>query len=251
VIGDEDRLAREAVEQLVPAEPSGFFDAFWKRAAEEERRRAQRWRRVAVAVAVASGVVVAVAGVYAAPAVFSSSTVRSSVVDRAYACAVLPHGGRTWVDLEGFPRIPYVDAQHNPSGKAGPKPAIFSLATVERTGTDGKALPPFSQLGFKDVKGSLFVDRSACRPSPRRVALSHAGLVAQGAVTVQSGLFNDRCLSARRVVFHVRVVLRGGTPTSAKVAVRNDDAKSRPIAYVDWTPKRITYFLDPNCVANK
>jgi hypothetical protein len=39
---------------------------------------------------------------------------------------------------------------------------------------------------------------------------------------------------------------RSGAPVAAQIAVRSG-AKQHPVAYIDWTPTRISAYVSPSC----
>jgi hypothetical protein len=108
--------------------------------------------------------------------------------------------------------------------------------------------PPF-QVVFKDVKNSLKVDKSVCRPSSRRVALKPDGLALFQTVTTHFvGHLNGNCPTrVERVLVHFRITMTGGTPERALFVVRKGDARARPLAFFKWSPDKITGYLAKSC----
>ena len=74
------------------------------------------------------------------------------------------------------------------------------------------------------------------------------GLHAVGTYTGSKGDGVDReCWLATTASIRLHVVLgRSGAPIAAQIAVRSG-AKQHPVAYVDWTPTRITAYVSPSC----
>lgn len=105
------------------------------------------------------------------------------------------------------------------------------------------------QVVFKDVRNSLRVDKSVCRPSARRVALKPSGLARDQTVTpAYAGHSSGKCPThARRVLVRFRIAMTGGTPERALLAVRQDRARGRPLAFFKWSPRKITDYLAKSC----
>lgn len=176
------------------------------------------------------------AGIAASAAAGVGAT-STSVVDATYSCRVQEAQGVHYADFEvavGFPPLNGFQRPAHVSVTTEPK-------TVERNGI--KFLVP--QVYFEHVKDSLKVDRDNCRKSPRSAALTHAGL---GAAQT-TGEFQQRCITKKRVLVRYRITMSKGVPESALVVVRNDDTKSRPVAFFRWAPHKLTGYLG-NCVDN-
>ena len=237
----EDKLAREAAERLLAPESPAFFDDLWEHVERDTRARARRRRRLGIAVVAAAAAVVAAAGVYAAPAIFPSGRGGVAVVDRTYSCRVQDRGAVPAFDLEASVALPPAPSQKLP------RRAFLQLTTVVKKLDKQFNLPT---IDFPDPKSGLRVDRSVCRPSARHVPLRPAGLAAGETVTPDFvGSFLERCVTARRALVHLHLVQSGGVPTRALLAVRNDDAKNRPIAFVKWSPSKITPYFAASCVS--
>jgi hypothetical protein len=107
------------------------------------------------------------------------------------------------------------------------------------------------QVGFEHARNSLNVDLTNCRKSRSSPALTHAGLGgAQTATANKLGDFQERCVTKKRVLVRYRITMSKGTPEHALVAIRNDDKKSRPIAFFRWAARKITGYLGKSCVLN-
>ncbi|MGH3056363.1 MAG: hypothetical protein ACRDL7_15420, partial [Gaiellaceae bacterium] len=65
----------------------------------------------------------------------------------------------------------------------------------------------------------------------------------------QFGHDNEQCGTAARVLFHLRLKSTAGAPTSALLAVRNDNAKRRPIAFYRWSPSKVSVYIGNSCVS--
>jgi hypothetical protein len=179
------------------------------------------WSRIVIVAAAVA--VVATASAYAAPA-------GARVVDKTYSC-------RTW---HQHPVYFGTQVRLPPGGQVAAQPAQASVTTARNHAF---------QVVFKDVKNSLRVDKSVCRPSSRRVPLKPAGLALDQTVTRNvTGYINGYCPThATRVLVHFWITMTAGTPQQALLAVRKDDAKHRPLAFFKWTPRRVTGYLAGSC----
>ena len=133
------------------------------------------------------------------------------------------------------------DAGSAPShGLRGTEPGLASVTTANDHAY---------QVVFKDVKNSLKVNKSVCRPSSRRVALKPAGLTLSQTVTTHFiGHLNGKCPTrVKRVLVHFRITMNGGTPQQALFAVRKGDARGRPLAFFKWSPDEIAGYLAKSC----
>jgi hypothetical protein len=240
----EHRLAREATERLLPPHSPEFFDELWSRIEVDSRVRRRRRHRLVAGVVAATAAAVAAAAVYAAPVIFSATS-GSAGIDRTYSCRVQVRGGAPAVDVGAEVSV-FKPASLNPTGKPGVVPGSAGVTTARKN--VGNVFVP--QVSFRAVKNSFTVDRTLCRRSSRHVALQPAGLASNGTATPDfEGGFYDRCVSARRVLVRVRLSLQDGVPARALLAVRNDDVKSRPIAFVRWSPSRVTSYLAASCTS--
>jgi hypothetical protein len=182
------------------------------------------------------GVVVAVTVVANAAAAPASST---RVVDRTYSCKVRP---ARYIDLESSVTLPPENGQ--------PRPGQVRVTTVKR-GIQRNGITFYvPQVFIEEKKDSFEVDRSACRPSSRRVPLKPTGLPTPGETATPShtGSINGRCSTAKRVLVHLKITMENARPEKALVALRNDSEKSKPVAFYRWSPSKIVAYLGPTCV---
>jgi hypothetical protein len=110
---------------------------------------------------------------------------------------------------------------------------------------------PFNvpQILIGDTTPALQVDHSTCRASSKRVAFGTHGLGAgETATPTRFGSITARCVTAKRVLVRYRVTMRNGKPAQALIALRNDDAKGRPVALYRWSPQKVTAHLGKSCV---
>ena len=228
---------RERLEELVaPPARERFREELYERAAARERVVARRWRLGAivatvVAVAAASG-----AGVLA----FGRGPALAGTVDRTVSCPVAVAGGVPVFTLRAEPatttklfgKLAEVAAQlHVQTGLAG-----FG------TSTELVGLTSFAR-GWADPDPT-------CRKAAQ-IPLARSGLPHVGDFTRNGpGLDGDsgvRCLSGSSITMRIRVKLAGGSqPVAAQLAIRTGK-KQRPLAYVDWTPNRISVYTTGDC----
>ena len=239
-MSDDSDLAGRALEQLslAPQRPS-FFDTLRVRMHEHDRRAARRWRRMSAVLGVIAAAAVAATAVLASTVAHSSVSTR--VVDQTLSCAVQLRTSAHALDVSA--------ETENTDPAARTSAAYLDVYTFTKKATSNLSSPFVPQVEFGSVLDSLKVDRSLCRPSHRSVALRPSGLTPNGTVTPTfQGGFEQRCITAARALIRLRLSEVGGVPTRAQVAIRDDNAKETPIAYVVWGPKRISYSLEDNCV---
>lgn len=238
-MSDDSDLVGRALDQLslAPQRPS-FFDTLRVRMQEHDRRAARRWRRMSVML----GVIAATA--LAATAVLAATVAHGSVpriVDQTFSCAVQLRTSAHALDVSATTETT------NPAARTSA--AYLDVYTFTKKATSNPSSPFVPQVEFGSVLDSLKIDHSLCRPSRKAVALAAGGLTPNGTVTPAfQGGFEQRCITAPHALIHFRLSEVGGVPTRAQVAIRDDNAKETPIAYVAWAPKRISYSLEENCV---
>ena len=186
------------------------------------------WGRISIlagAVALA-----AAASAFAPPAGATRAHAGAHVVDKTYSCLTRPR------------RLFFVGAQVRlpPGGQVPAGPAMATVTTAD----DHRF-----QVVFKDVKNSLKVDRSICRPSSHRLPLEPAGLSLDQTVSRDFvGHITGKCpVRTKRVLIHFRVSTSGGTPTRALFAARKDSVQGKPLAFFKWSPRKISDYLAESC----
>jgi hypothetical protein len=186
------------------------------------------WGRIAIVAGAAA--VAATASALAPPAGATGAPAGAQVVDKTYSCLAKPR------------RLFFVGAQVRlpPGGQVQAGPAMATVTTAD----DHRF-----QVVFKDVKNSLKVDKSVCRPSSHRVALKPGGLALDQTVTRNFvGHITGKCpVRTKRVLVHFRVSLTGGSPSEALFAVRKDSTKGKPLAFFKWSPRKISDYLAESC----
>ena len=192
-------------------------------------------KTIVAAVALAA---VATAGAYATSASSARAGGVTRVVDRTYLCRVRPEH---YVDVNASVALP-------PDASGHPILAQLWLDTVHKTAPVGGLMAVVPQVEFEGRKNSLQVDTSLCHPSSRRVALKHAGLPLYETATPDVfGHVDERCVTTKRVLVRFRIELKHGAPQQALFAVRDGDARSRPVEFINWRPRKITTYVGKHC----
>jgi hypothetical protein len=178
-------------------------------------------------------------GVHASSAAPLRGSAAASTIDKTYSCHVRK---QHFVDVGGGATIPPANGQ--------PKaPGFLVLTTANKTITRNGTKETLTQVSLQAVKNSLRIDTSACRRVHVRVPLKPKGL--DGPVTATPtfrGHINEQCGTAARVLVHLRLSLTNHTPTHALLAIRNDNAKRRPIAFYNWTARKVSAYTAGSCV---
>ena len=167
----------------------------------------------------------------AAPAALSGT----GAIDLTYSCAVKFGPHPHYVDISANAKTPQGNAAYG---------FVFTALKVR----DKQFIP---QLHFDSAAKSLTIDASLCRRSTKAVPLppSNSSLPSGGTITVNfGGVMNERCSSAGRVLVRARLQQGSHGATHVQLAVANDDARKRPLAYVNWTPTRVVYSTAASCV---
>jgi hypothetical protein len=193
----------------------------------------QYQRGVWVVTAVAAFAVTAAVSAHAAPT-------GPSVVNGSYSCLVR---AERYIDVHASVTLP-------PSQNR-PRPATLSLFTLVKTIKRNGFNFNVPQVFFQAAKNSLKIDRLTCVRSARRIALKPTGLAA-GAQTVTPtylGSLDERCVTTKRVLLHLRITMQSGSPTSALVAVRDDTKTRRAVEFLNWKPRKIKGYFGKSCVS--
>lgn len=158
----------------------------------------------------------------------------TAVVDRTVQCQVPQQAG-----------IPIVTLQASPISRNALVAAGLWALVNERNGSGGVTL-----LGVANVANGYAAPAAGwCRPAPR-IPLAASGVPREGVYRSYSGGLGEgngaRCPSAATVTIRLRATILKGVAVAAQLAVRSGK-KERPIAFVDWTPKKVTTYLTDDC----
>lgn len=194
-----------------------------------DRRRAI-WI-VALLVAALGAAAVVVRASSAAPAT-------SAAIDTTYSCRV---ASAHVVNLDASVTLPPV------KGKA--QPGVLALSTGVKVIKNGDTTTVVSQLGVQAVKHGLRIDKSSCHHVKQQIPLKPKGLPGPPTTVTPTlrGYDNEICDSTSRVLFRLRLKMTDQKPSHALLAVRNTGSNHRPIAFYNWSPKKVNLYTSPNC----
>lgn len=197
-------------------------------------RRRSIWIAGLPAVALGAAAV----GVHASSATPTRATARATI-DATYSCRVRR---QHFINLTASATLPPVNGRRQPGG--------IYLTTVQKTRRQNGAVVTLTQVSFSARKNSLRIDKSTCPRVKQQIPLKPKGLPGPP-VTVtptHQGFDNERCGTAARVLVRLRLRTTAGVPTHALFAVRNDNAKRRPIAFYNWSPDKVDVYPGNSCV---
>lgn len=233
---------RSGVERLVaPPARAGFHEEMWEKIEKRERASARRWRIAAISAATVAAAATSAAGVLAV------TGGGATVVDRTLACTVAPNGQVALFAHVKGPTIRVHEAG-NPAGRRVPHPALIELDTGRAVILNGgiyqvvqTTLAGVYSSASLTAKAGYTLGGSGCLAA-KTIPLAPSGLRSAGA----SGIYRE-CLVAQPATVRMRATLgKNGLPVSAKLAMRGGK-KHQPVAYVEWTPKKVRAWLAPGC----
>jgi hypothetical protein len=182
----------------------------------------------------------AAVGVHASLAAPTRASTPASTIDKTYSC---PVRREHVVDLYASVTLPPTNNQPQQSG-------VLNLTTGVRTIKQSGITETVSQVSLQARKNSLRIDQKSCRRVKQQIPLKPKGLSGPPTTVTRTlrGYDNEQCTTTARVLFRLRVKLTAGTPTHALLAVRNDNAKHRPIAFYNWSPRKVSLYTANGCV---
>jgi hypothetical protein len=195
-------------------------------------------RRAILTFGLLAAVVAAGVAVQASSAARTRAAGSASTVDATYSCHV---GSQRSVTIYGGVTLPPINGQK--------QPGVFALTTVSKSVTKNGTTTTPSQIGFGARKNSLKIDKSSCKQVNKKIPLNSKGLVGppETATPSQFGHINIRCGAGGSVLVRLRITIAGGVPTHALVAMRSANGKNRPLAFYNWSPRKITALSANNC----
>ncbi len=132
---------------------------------------------------------------------------------------------------------------YNPYTNDNASPGELGFATGgEKTDVTGGVSLPKKDATVVAKKNGVTIDTKACKKQKKQISLSTKGLpYPESADKKFRGYVYQVCDTAvTRVLFRLQVHSIGGMPTSAVFAMRNANSKGKPIALVNWSPKKVT-----------
>jgi hypothetical protein len=181
----------------------------------------------------------AAVGVHASSAAPTRAATPAATLDKTYSCRVRH---QHFIDLAATPTAPPVNNQPQPGG-------VF-LTTVQKTRKVKDAVVTLTQVSFSASKNSLRIDTSTCNRVKQQIPLKPKGL--SGPITVTPTLFghdNEQCGTTGRVLVRLRLTTTNHTPSHALLAIRNDNASRRPIAFYNWSSRKVKVYIGKTCGA--
>lgn len=182
----------------------------------------------------------AAVGVHAGSAAPTRATTVTSTIDKTYSC---PVRRQHFVELFATVTYPPVNNQ--------PQPGVLALTTVVKTIKENGTTATVTQLSLQARKNSLRIDQKSCRRVKQQIPLTRKGLPGPPLVSTpnRTGNANVRCGTTGRVLFRLRVKLTNGTPIHALLAIRNEKTNNRPIAFYNWSARKVSGYSANSCVA--
>jgi hypothetical protein len=192
---------------------------------------------------VAAALGAAALGVHASSAAPTGPITHASTFDKTFSCRVRR---QHFVNL-------YAGATLPPASGSGQKqPGGLSVTTVQKTREQNGATVTLTQVSLSARKNSLRIDMSTCRRVKQQIPLKPKGLPGPPITLTphHQGFDNERCGATARVLVRLQFKTTNGVPSHALFAVRNDSAKSRPIAFYNWSPDKVSVYTANNCVVS-
>jgi len=180
-------------------------------------------------------------GAHASSAAPTRAGAGSTTLDKTYSCRVRK---QHFVDLYASVTLPPADNR--------PQPGVLNVTTGARVSQQNGATVEVAQVSLLATKNSLRIDTKSCRRVAHRIPLKPKGLPGPP-TTVTPSLFghdSERCGTAARVLVRLRVQSTNHTPSHALLAIRNDNAKRRPIGFYNWSPRKVSVYTANNCSSN-
>jgi hypothetical protein len=201
------------------------------------RRRRDIWVVGLLAAAVGAAAV----GVHASSATSTRSTADASTTDATYSCRVRR---QHFIDAAASVTLPPVDGRR--------QPGVVSLTTLQKTRTQDNVTITVAQLSFSARKNSLRIAKSACPRVKQHIPLKPKGLSGPPITVTPShqGFDNEQCGTTARVLVRLRLTTTNGIPSHALLAIRNDNAKRRSIAFYNWSPSKLTIYIGNSCTSS-
>lgn len=161
----------------------------------------------------------------------------AATTNATYSCLVSKQRS---IDVYGSVTLPPQDGRK--------QPGLLTFTTGTKSVTTNGVTTTVSQLGLAARKHSLKVDRSSCTRVKHQIPLKPKGLTSPTTATKNLfGHISVQCTSGAHVLVRLLIKTKAGVPAHALLAVRNTDAKKRPLAFYDWTPSKLVAYSAGSC----
>ena len=188
-------------------------------------------------VGVAAAAVAAALGVHASSAAPGGAGVGAAASNATYSCVV---GQQRSVNVYGAVTLPPQDGRK--------QPGFLVLTTGAKTSTKNGVTTTVSQVGVGAKKNGLKIDKSSCSRVKHQIPLKPKGLGYPTTATRNLfGHISADCAARSHVLVRLLLKTKAGIPAHALLAVRNTDAKKRPLAFYDWTPGKVIAYSAASC----
>jgi hypothetical protein len=180
----------------------------------------------------------AAVGVHAS---LAAPTLPANTSDATYSCRVQ---SQHFVSLYASATRPPVDNK--------PQPGVLVLTTGVKTVTHGDTTTTVSQVGVEAVKNGVKIDKSSCRRVKKQIPLKPKGLPSPPTTVTPTlrGADSENCGTSGRVLVRLKLKTANKVPSHALLAVRNEGGKSRPVAFYNWSPSKVSVFIGTSCSTN-
>ena len=188
-------------------------------------------------VGVAAVAIAAVVGVHASPAAPTAPIFGAATTNATYSCLV---GEQSSVNVYGSVTLPPQDGKK--------QPGLLVVTTGAKASTKNGVTTTVSQVGIGAKKNGLKIDTSSCSRVKHQIPLKPKGLGSPTTATRSLfGHISVDCTTRSHVLVRLLLKKKAGIPTHALLAVRNTDTKTRPLAFYDWTPGKVTAYSAASC----
>jgi hypothetical protein len=178
-------------------------------------------------------------GVHAGSAAPTRASSGAATLDKTFSCRVR---SQHFVDL-------YTSATLPPANNK-PQPGGLFLTTGVKTIVKNNTTVTVAQVSLQAKQNSLRIDTGACHRVKKQIPLKPKGLPTPPVAVTPTlrGYDNEQCDTTGRVLVRLQLKSTNHIPTHALMAVRNENAKSRPIAFYNWSANKVTVYLGKTCV---
>jgi hypothetical protein len=192
-------------------------------------------------VGLAAALGAAALGAHASSAAPARAAAGASTLDKTYSCRVRK---QHFIDLYASVTLPPADNRA--------QPGVLDMITGTRVTQRNGAVVEVAQVSLQATRNSLRIDPKSCRRVKHGIPLKPKGLPGPPTRVTPSlfGHDSERCDTASRVLVRLRVQSTDHTPTHALLAIRNDNAKRRPIAFYNWSPSKLTIYIGNSCTSS-